>query len=168
MSLIRSHILLALLATVLLQGCASPGATNGTVDCRGLSGGYRDAAELNGDSLTQLLLRKKSPQGRLVHLDVSAENIRASSDALAGTIAVEKDFNCSAANRIVLTRQDASRIHLPPLIDQVKTLTYVLTGGPGMDLVLSTQVQTTIAPYGAKLKGPMQVESITTWHRTGP
>lgn len=88
---------------------------------------------------------------------MSAENIRASSDSLAGTIAIGKDFNCSAANRI----------HLPPLIDQKKTLTYVLTGGPEMDLVLSTEVQTIIAPYGAKLKGPVQVESITTWHRAG-
>lgn len=167
MSLTRFLIPLVLPATVLLEGCAGPGATTGTADCRGLSGGYRDAGEPNGDSLTQFLLRKKSPEGRLVQLDVSAESIRASSGTFAGTLAVEKDFDCSAANRIVLTRQESSGVRLPPLIDQVKTVTYVVTGGPGMDLVLTTQVQTTIAPYGAKLNGPMQVESVITWHRIG-
>jgi len=57
---------------------------------------------------------------------------------------------------------------LPPLIDQIRTVTYVLTGGPGMDLILTRQAQTTATPYGAKLKGPVQEESITTWRRTGP
>ena len=159
---------LALLATVLLQGCAGSGATAAKADCRGLSGSYRDAAEPNGDSLTHFLLNKKSPEGRQVQLDVSGQAIRASSGATAGTLAAEKDFNCSGVGRIVLTRQESSHIRLPPLIDQTKTVTYVLTGGAGADLVLSTYVQTTITPYGAKLKGPMQMESTTTWHRTKP
>jgi|GEM_PF-3340122 len=37
-----------------------------------------------------------------------------------------------------------------------------------MDLILTRQAQTTATPYGAKLKGPVQEESITTWRRTGP
>ena len=117
MSLIRFLILIALLATVLLQGCASSGATTGTSDCRGLSGGYRDAGEPHGDSLMRFLLKKKSLEVRLVQLDVSAESIRASSGAIAGTLASEKDFNCSGVGRIVLARQESSRIHLPPLIE---------------------------------------------------
>lgn len=168
MSRTRILILLVLPATVMLHGCAIPGPTTGAADCKGLSGGYRDAGKPNGDSLVQFLLRNKSPESRMVQLDVGAESIRVSSGTFTGTLAVEKDFNCSGANRVVLTGQESSSIHLPPLIDQVKTVTYVLTGGPGMDLVLNTQVQTSIAPYGAKLKGPTQVESITTWQRTGP
>ncbi|WP_371439530.1 hypothetical protein [Polaromonas sp.] len=168
MSLTRFLVLLTLSATVLLEGCANSGSLTGTVDCRGLSGSYHDAGEPTGDSLTQFLLKNKPPVSRLMQLGVSAGSIRVSSGTTAGTLAVEKDFNCSSANRIVLTRQDSSRIQLPPLIDQVKTVTYVLTGGPGMNLVLNTQVQTTISPYGAKLAGPMQTESITTWRRTGP
>ena len=48
------------------------------------------------------------------------------------------------------------------LSDQTKPVTYVLTGGAGADLVLSTYVQTTVAPYGARLKGLMQRESTIT------
>lgn len=120
MSLTRFLILLVLPATVLQQGCTNPATTTGMADCGRLSGGYRDAAELNGYSLTQFLLKKKSPESRLVRLDVGAESICASSGTFAGTLTVERDFNCIAANRIVLTRQDSSRIHLPPLIDQAK------------------------------------------------
>lgn len=137
MSLTRFLIPLVLPATVLLEGCAGPGATTGTADCRGLGGGYRDAGEPNGDSLTQFLLRKKSPESRLVQLDVGAESIRASSGTVAGTLAVEQGFNCSAASRIVFTLQESLRIHLLPLFDQVKTVTYVVTGGPGMDLAFT-------------------------------
>ncbi len=75
-----------------------------------------------------------------MQLDVGAESIRAASGKFVDTLAVEKDFNFSAVNRIVLTRQESSSIHLPPLIDQVKTVTYMVTGGPGMDLILNTQI----------------------------
>jgi hypothetical protein len=68
----------------------------------------------------------------------------------------------------VLAPQETSHIRLPPLIDQTETVTYVLTGGAGADLVLTSYVQTTVAPYGARLKGPMQQESIITWRRAGP
>ena len=111
-----------------------------------------------------LLLKKKSP-GPLVQLVVTAQGVRISSGTSTGTLAAATDFHCGAAGRIELTRRESSRILLPPLIDQVKTVTYVLTGGAGADLVLHTYAQTTLAPYGAKLKGPMQVESVTTWHQ---
>lgn len=102
-----------------------------------------------------------------MQLDVSAQSIRASSDGTAGTLAAGKDFTCSGVSHIVLTRQKSSSIRLPPLIDQTKTVTYELTGGAGADLVLSTYVQTTIAPFSAKIKGPLQMELTTTWHRIG-
>lgn len=155
-------------AAVLLQGCASSASTTGTAECGGLSGGYRDVGQPSGNSLTGFLLGKKPPEGRAVQLQVSTGSIRASSGALAGTLAAAADFNCSAVDRIMFTRQESSRIRLPPLIDQIRTVTYLLTGGPGMDLILTKQAQTTATPYGAKLKGPVQEESITTWRRTGP
>lgn len=165
----RTHFLLplALPVAVLLHGCANPSSTAGPGDCSGLSGSYQDTGEPNGDSLTQLLLRKKSSGNRVVQLGLGAETIRASSGTFTDSLTIDKDFNCSALNRIELTRQESSRIQLPPMIDQVKTVNYVLTGGPGKDLVLSTQVQTTISPYGAKLKGPVQIESTATWRRAG-
>ena len=113
------------------------------------------------------LLKKKST-GRLVRLEVNAQEIRISSGTLSSMLAAEKDFRCAGTGRIVLTRQESTRIRLPPLIDQVKIVTYGLTGGAGVDLALTRYTQTTIAPYGAELKGPMQVESTTIWHRTGP
>lgn len=164
----RIVFLLVWPAAVLLQGCASPVSMTGTADCGGLSGGYWDVGQPSGNSLTGFLLGKKLQDDRPVQLQVSTGSIRASSGALAGTLAAETDFNCSAIDRIVLTRQEASRIHLPPLIDQIRTVTYVLTGGPGVDLILTRQAQTTATPYGAKLKGPVQEESITTWRRSSP
>ncbi len=159
---------LVLPAVVLLQGCASPVLTTGTAACGGLSGAYWGVGQPGDNSLTEFLLRKRPAEGRPVQLQVSTGSIRASSGGIAGTLVAAADFNCSAVDRIVLIRQESSRIQLPPLIDQVKTVTYVLTGGPGMDLVLNTLVQTTISPYGAKLKGLMRMESITTWSRSGP
>ncbi|HQT51010.1 MAG: hypothetical protein B7X79_15130 [Acidovorax sp. 17-64-282] len=103
-----------------------------------------------------------------MQLQVDTGSLHASSGALAGTLAVVADFNCSAVDRIVLTRQESSRIHLPPLIDKVRIVTFMLTGGPGMDLILTRQAQTSAAAYGAKFKGPVQEESITTWRRTRP
>ena len=111
---------------------------------------------------------KKKLMGRLVQLEVSAQEIRISSGTRISMLAAGKDFHCAGTGRIMLTRQKSSRIRLPPLIDQVKIVSYELTGGAGADLALTMYAQTTIAPYGAKLKGPMQVESTTTWHRTGP
>ena len=155
-------IALALLATVLIQSCAGSSANGAKADCRGLSGSYRDAADPNGDSLTYFLLNKKSPQGHPVQPDVSGQVVRVSSGAAAGSLTAGKDFTCSGVGRIVLARQETSQIRMPPLIDQTKTVTYVLTGGAGADLVLSTYVQTAISPYGAQLKGPMQQESTIT------
>ena len=167
MSLIRLFIFLLLLATALMQGCASAGTTTGVADCQGLSGSYRNESESDGDSLMYFLLKKKS-MGRLVQLEVSAQEIRISSGTRISMLAAEKDFHCAGTGRIMLTRQESSRIRLPPLIDQVKIVSYELTGGAGVDLALTRYAQTTLAPYGVELKGPMQVESTTTWHRTGP
>ena len=167
MSLIRLFILLPLLATALMQGCANAGITTGVADCQGLSGSYRDKSESDGDSLMYFLLTKKS-LGRLVQLEVSAQEIRISSGTRISMLAAGKNFRCAGTGRIVLTRQESSRIRLPPLIDQVKISTYELTGGAGADLVLSRYAQTIVAPYGTELKGPPQIESTTTWHRTGP
>ncbi|CAN5440118.1 hypothetical protein BH10PSE16_BH10PSE16_10480 [soil metagenome] len=115
------------------------------------------------------LMKHKPLQARQVALDVNAQVVRASAGGgAAGTLVAEKDFACNSADRLMLTRQETSHIRLPPLIDQTKTVTYVLTGGAGADLVLSTYVQTTISPYGAQLKGPRQRESTITWHRAGP
>jgi hypothetical protein len=99
---------------------------------------------------------------------VSAEGLRVSSGATAGTLAAGADFNCSGAGRIALTRRDSSRIHLPPLIDQIKTITYVLHADAGANLVLDTYAQTSLAPYGVQLQGPAQLESTTTWRRVAP
>ena len=147
----------ALLATVLIQGCAASSATSANADCRGLSGSYRDAADPNGDSLTYFLLNNKPPQGHPVQLDVSGQTIRASSGAAAGSLTAGKDCTCSGVGRLVLARQETSNIRLR-----------LLTGGAGADLVRTSYVQTTIAPYGARLKGPMQRESTITWRRAGP
>lgn len=167
MTLTRLFILPFLLPIALLQGCAGAGTATGSADCRSLSGSYQDESESDGDSLSYFLLKKKS-LGQMVQLEVSAREIRISSGTRRSTLAADKNFHCAGTGRIVLTRQESSRIRLPPLIDQVKILTYELNGGAGADLVLSRYAQTTIAPYGAELKGPVQVESTTTWHRTGP
>lgn len=167
----RHHlaIWLALTGALLLPSCASSVPASVQADCRGLSGRYWDAGEPEGASLLQFLMKKKPLQPRQVALDVNAQVVRASSGGAAGgTLFAEKDFACNSADRLVLTRQETSHIRLPPLIDQTKTVTYVLTGGARADLVLSTYVQTTISPYGAQLKGPVQRESTITWHRAGP
>lgn len=167
MSLLRPFILPCLLAITLLQGCASAGTMTNTAHCLGLSGSYRDESEAEGGSLMEFLLRTKS-QGRPVRLDVSAQEIRISSGTHKSVLTAGKDFHCAGMGRIVLTRQESSHIRLPPLIDQAKAITHVLTGGAGADLVLIRYARTTLAPYGAELRGPMQVESTSTWHRTGP
>lgn len=167
----RHHlaIFLALTGALLLPSCASSVSTGVQADCRGLSGRYWDAGEPEGASLLQFLVKKKPLQARQVALDVNAQGVRVSSGGgAAGTLVAEKDFACNSADRLVLARQETSHIRLPPLIDQTKTGTYVLTGGAGADLVLSTYVQTTISPYGAQLKGLMQRESTITWRRAGP
>lgn len=167
----RHHlaIFLALTGALLLPSCASSVSTGVQADCRGLSGRYWDAGETEGASLLQFLVKKKPLQARQVALDVNAQVVRVSSGGgAAGTLVAEKDFACNSADRLVLARQETSHIRLPPLIDQTQTVTYVLTGGAQADLVLTSYVQTTISPYGAQLKGPMQRESTITWRRAGP
>lgn len=164
----RYALFLASLVTVLLQSCAGSNATLQTDDCRSLSGRYRDAGVPINNSLMQFLLKKKTPDGAVVKLDVDAERIRVSSGAIAAILAAKTDFECSSIGRVVLTRQESSRISLPPLIHQTRTVTYMLTGGAGADLTLRAYVQTTVIPFGTKLEGPRQLEATTTWHRTGP
>lgn len=167
--------LYGLLAALLLQGCAGPGpltaaraVDSAAADCRGLGGVYRDAGEPNGDSLVHFLLGKPPSKGRRVQIDVSAERLQVSAGTTEGTLVAGKDFNCSGAGRITLTRQESSRIRLPPLIDQTKTLTYVLHVDAGANLVLSTYAQTSLTPYGVPLEGPAQLESTITWRRISP
>jgi hypothetical protein len=170
-SMLRHHLAtgLALTAALLLPSCAGSVPTGVQADCRGLSGRYWDAGEPEGASLLQFLMKHKPVQARQVALDVNAQRVQASTGgAAAGTLFAEKDFACNSADRLVLARQETSPIRLPPLIDQTQTVTYVLTGGAGADLVLTSYVQTTVAPYGARLKGPMQRESTVTWRRAGP
>lgn len=167
----RHHLAIFLAATsaLLLPSCTSTVTTSVQADCRGLSGRYWDADELEGASLLQFLMKNKPVQARQVVLDVNAQVVRASSGGAAvGTLFAEKDFACTDADRLVLTRQETSHIRLPPLIDQTKSVTYVMSGGVGADLVLNSYVQTTIAPYGAQLKGPAQRGSTITWRRAGP
>ena len=169
-SMLRHHLAigLALTSALLLSSCAGSVPTGIQADCRGLSGRYWDAGEPEGASLLHFLMKYKPLQAGLVALDVNAQRVRASAGGgAAGTLFAEKDFACNSADRLVLARQETSHIRLPPLIDQTKTVTYVLTGGAGANLVLSTYVQTTMAPYGAQLKAPMQLESIITWRRAG-
>ena len=129
--------MLALLATVFIQGCSASRANGAKADCRGLSGSYRDAADPNGDSLIYFLLNKKSPQGHLVRLDVSGQALRVSSGAAAGSLTARKASliavlatSCWPARRL--------RTSACPLIDQTNTITYVLTGGAGAGLVLTS------------------------------
>lgn len=161
-----------LLAVLLLQGCTGPvpwtAVDSAATDCRSLGGLYRDAGEPNGDSLVHFLLGKPPSKGRGVQIEVSAERLQISAGATEGALVAGKDFKCSGAGRITLTRQESSRIYLPPLIDQTKTVNYVFHVDAAANLVMSTYAQTSLAPYGMALQGPAQLESTIIWRRASP
>lgn len=77
-----------------------------------------------------------------------------------------KDFRCESTDQLALTRVESSRIHLPPLIDQTRTVRFVVTGGAGLPLTIGTYEQTTVAPYGLTIKGPDKLDVSTSWSRT--
>jgi hypothetical protein len=157
--------LLCLLLSAALAGCAADAARS-TADCAGISGTYRDRAEAGGSSLAALLLGKAAPD-RLTKLEVRPSGLHVAAGSSQATLG-PGDFTCTGHDEISLSREASSRIHLPPLIDQTRTVSHVLRGGAGQDLVLSTYSRTTASPYGVNLKGPLQLDSTATWRRQEP
>lgn len=163
----RGRLLALLLCATVLPGCGTPGPAAQGADCADLAGSYGDHGQPSGESLARLLTGHAGPKGAVVHLDAGAKAV----PVKAGATRVQLDspsFACVAPNEIRLVHEDVSRIHAPPLIDQTRTVSYVLRGGAGKDLVLSTYSRTTASPYGLALQGPLQLESTTTWRREAP
>jgi hypothetical protein len=158
--------LCCVLLSAALASCAADAARS-TADCAGISGSYRDKAESGGSSLAALLLGKAASDRALTRLEVRASGLHVAAGSSQATLG-SGDFACTGHDEISLSREATSRVHLPPLIDQTRTVTHVLRGGAGQDLVLSTYSRTTASPYGLRLKGPLQLESTLTWRRQGP
>jgi hypothetical protein len=155
-----------LVLSAALAGCAADAAGSSSADCAGISGSYRDKAEPGGSSLAALLLGKSASDRGLTRLEVRPFGLHVSAGSSQATLG-PGDFTCTGHDEISLSREASSRIHLPPLIDQTRTVSHVLRGGAGQDLVLSTYSRTTASPYGVNLKGPLQLDSTATWRRQG-
>ena len=163
-TLVSLRLALTVLAfEAMLCGCAGHGPLTGA-DCSGLTGGYADRGEPSGQSLARLLLDKSVPKGTVVHIDANDGRLQVSA-AAARKVLDSGACVCAAPGEVRLLREDIARIHAPPLIDQTRTTSYVLRGGPGEALVLSTYSRTTARPYGLPLTGPLQLDSTTRWIR---
>ena len=157
----HSPALVALLAAAMLSGCAGPGSP---ADCSGLAGSYLDRGVPSGESLAKTLLGRVVPKTGTVRIAAGEGQLQVIAGATRA-ILTGAEFLCTAPNELRLVREETSRIHVPPLTDQTRTTSYVLRGGPAKDLVLSTYTRTTASPYGLALKGPLQLDSTTTWRR---
>jgi len=170
--LVRSltPMLLAAAAGSLLVGCAVTAPAETGFDCRALTGTYEGNSQGGAGLRRDLLgLETTNPtKAAPVRLTVGDGSLTIASGLQVDRLVAGKDYRCDGMNRFTLTRVESSRVHLPPLIDQTRTVRFAVTGGPGLPLTISTYEQTTVAPYGVKVKGPDHFDAATSWRRTAP
>lgn len=75
----------------------------------------------------------------------------------------ETDYTCTGGGELKLVRKYEGHIKLPPLIDQTVATTYVFKRTPSGDLQVDVYAQTVAAPYGVRLRGPVQFEKSLIW-----
>ena len=156
-------VVTALAASGLILACCA-GVPATPPECSGLAGSYREHADGSGESLSKLFMGRSVPGATTVRVEASGGQLSVAANRTS-TLLPAEEFVCASPNELRFAHDETSSIRVPPLIDQTRTTSRVLRGGPGKALVLSTYSRTTAKPYGLPLTGPLQLDSTTSWSR---
>ena len=162
---IRSAVVLTSSAVV-LSGCAT-GTAPTPAACTDLTGTYENQSASSGQSLAHFLFGVDDPAPRVDVLSQGGSSIVVSTRNRKTTLAVERDFVCSAEG-IRLTRTDARNIRLPPLIVENQTIHYVFDKAGDGSLRMIAHIATKGTSFGIPIATQKEGQSAEIRWRAVP